>query len=303
MPSPRFAFVVNPTAGRGRAESIAQRLADDLNAAGATSVVLVTERADDAPRLAAEAAGSCDIVVAAGGDGTASHVARGLVGSDAALFVLPVGTGNDFAFSQGVRMRDVTAERLLAGSASRIDLGRVRWAGGEALVLNGLGIGYDARVAQAAPRRKKLGALAYAAAAVDAWRTTAQLSPPVVRIALDDTSFYDGPMLMAAVGNTDRQGGGFRFTPASHASDGRLDLCLAKPIALKSAIAIALRSRSGRHTQHPALHIASFERMTLTSDQPLPIHADGEVVSDDASQIEVEVVPSALRLWSITRKT
>lgn len=299
MAVPRFAFVVNPIAGRRRAESLARHLADTLSAAGAEATVRVTERADDAIRLAAEAARACDVVVAAGGDGTASHVARGLVGSEAALFVLPVGTGNDFAFAQGVRLGDVTAERLLAGSASRIDMGRVRWAEGEALVLNGLGIGYDARVAQAAPRRKNLGAFAYAAAAVDAWRTTAQIPTASVHIALDDVSFYEGAMLMAAVGNTDRQGGGFRFTPASDASDGRLDLCLAEPIALKSAIAIAFRSRLGRHTRHPAVRIAPFERMTLTSDQPLPIHADGEVIADGALQVEVEVVPSALRVWTL----
>ena len=77
MPAPRFAFVVNPTAGRRRGDSIARRLAGDVQRAGAAASVFVTEQAGDAARIAAEVADSFDVVVAVGGDGTASHVARG----------------------------------------------------------------------------------------------------------------------------------------------------------------------------------------------------------------------------------
>ena len=299
MPALRFAFVVNPAAGRGRAEAAARRLAGDLRRAGAHASTLVTERADDTSPLAAQAAAASNVVIAAGGDGTASHVARGLLGTDAALFVLPVGTGNDFAQSQGVLLRGVTAARLLAGSALPIDVGSARWTGGHATFLNGLGIGFDARVAQAVPARRNLGALAYTAAAFDAWAATARLSAPQVRIVTDETLLHDGPLLMAAIGNTDRQGGGFRFTPDAQPADGRLDACLAAPLTLPRAIALAARSRIGRHGQASGIRIASFRRMTLASDQLLPIHADGEVVTDGANQVQVEVMPSALQLWTI----
>ena len=178
-------------------------------------------------------------------------------------------------------------------------MGRVRWPSGDATFLNGLGIGFDARVAQAVPSRRNLGALAYTAAAFDAWAATTCLAVPRVRVSADGAPLHEGPLLMAAVGNTDRQGGGFRFTPHARVADGRLDVCLALPLSLGSAIALAARSRVGRHARSAGVHVKSFERMTIASDQPLPVHADGEVVTDGAERIDVEVVPSALRLWTI----
>ncbi len=175
----------------------------------------------------------------------------------------------------------------------------MRWPGGEATFLNGIGIGFDARVAQAVPARRNLGALAYTAAAFDAWAATARVPTPTVRVRLDGNPFFDGPLLLSPVGNTDRQGGGFRFTPRARIADGRLDVCLVSPLSLSSAIFLAARSRIGGHAGARGVRIASFRTMTMASDQPLPIHADGEVVCDGADRIEVEVVPAALQLWTI----
>ncbi len=303
MPALRFAFIVNPAAGRGRGETVSRNIARALDDRGAASTVQVSERARDVFPLARAAADSSDVVIAAGGDGTASQVARGVSGSAAALFVLPVGTGNDFAQAQGVRLRDVTAARLMSGSASPIDMGRVRWMGGEAAMLNGLGIGIDARVAQAFPGRRNLGALAYSAAAFDAWSLSKRLATARARIALNDALAYDGPLLMASVGNTDRQGGGYRFTPHAQIADGQLDACIVAPQSLASAVALAARARWGGHVGAGGIHVAPFERMTLALNQPLPVHVDGEVVTDGTAMLKVEVVGAALRLWTLHPKT
>src|SRR5687768_1491075 len=92
---PSGIVIFNPAAGRGHAavqrEAARQRLGD-------TWEWRPTERPGHAVDLARRAAEEgAPVVVGFGGDGTVGDVARGIFGSDAALGILPVGTGNDIA--------------------------------------------------------------------------------------------------------------------------------------------------------------------------------------------------------------
>ncbi|MCP4515999.1 MAG: hypothetical protein GY824_12325, partial [Delftia sp.] len=106
----------------------------------------------------------------AGGDGTIHEVVNGLVGSNTALGVLPVGTGNVWAKEIGLPTLTLLAQRdrllaaarmLVDGQVRRVDVGRA----GEHYFLVGAGVGFDSTVtAQIEPRTratKQLGGLAY----------------------------------------------------------------------------------------------------------------------------------------------
>jgi len=72
------------------------------------------------------AATGVDVVVAAGGDGTVSAVAAGLIGGLVPLGVLPLGTLNHFAREIGVAGGVQGAARVLAGHhVERVDVGEV----------------------------------------------------------------------------------------------------------------------------------------------------------------------------------
>lgn len=295
----RLLLLVNPIAGRGRTLAAANRLRGALGRRGVAAELVVTQAPGDAERVAA--ASRSDVVVAVGGDGTASEAARGLAarGRGGALALLPLGTGNDLAAALGLRARDVTADRLLAGRSEPCDLGRVAWSDGQSgsrLFLNGLGIGFDAQVAGALPSRRRWGPLAYTAAALDAWFAQPARAPSVC-VAADGRVLHEGALLMASVGNGDRQGGGFRFTPAARPDDGRLDVLCVAPPGLGRAVVLAARSRVGRHAGAAGVALASFERLELVSNAPLPLHADGDVLALGARAIQVDVVPGALTLW------
>ncbi len=68
-----------------------------------------------------------DVVCAMGGDGTVNEVINGIARTGAALGVIPVGTGNDFARTLGVPRGDVAAAcRILArGQRRPMDLCRM----------------------------------------------------------------------------------------------------------------------------------------------------------------------------------
>ena len=126
----RVSVVINPVAGVGggslnRARRRAEQAFDLLTAEGAEPEILITERHGHARELAHGAVerGS-RLVIAWGGDGTVNEVAAGLAFSDAALGIIPAGSGNGLA-----RMLAMPADpkvalpRLVHGRDQRIDMG------------------------------------------------------------------------------------------------------------------------------------------------------------------------------------
>ena len=80
--------------------------------------------ASDHARQAVE--DEADIVVAMGGDGIVHHVAQGLVNSDTALGVIPVGTSNVFARLFGIPSKPAKAAKLLTSGTSVRPVGVAR---------------------------------------------------------------------------------------------------------------------------------------------------------------------------------
>jgi diacylglycerol kinase family enzyme len=119
-------FLYNPTAGQIRsrpamvyeAYDVLQRLAGSLT-------VVATEGPGTAGRQAAEAvAGGADLVLVAGGDGTVNEALQGLVGTHAALGIIPAGTANVTSMEIGLGKRNRTAlPGLLRAEPVRIAVG------------------------------------------------------------------------------------------------------------------------------------------------------------------------------------
>ncbi|MFC8764418.1 diacylglycerol kinase family protein [Streptomyces sp. NPDC057193] len=123
---------VNPTAGRGRGAHAAQPAARALRDAGfAVRTVLGHDAADALRRARAAVADGTDALVAVGGDGMISLALQAVAGTRTPLGIIAAGTGNDFARTLGLPVRDpaaaarVTAEILKTTGARSIDLGRI----------------------------------------------------------------------------------------------------------------------------------------------------------------------------------
>src|SRR5207247_3989749 len=119
----RTCILLNPIAGGVKdIDAIRERLRG-LN----PERFCISEQAGDAEKFASEAA-DFELIVSAGGDGTLNEVVNGIAqgGCNAALGVLPLGTGNDFARSLGVPNNlEAAIEQIIAGKTRPIDLVRV----------------------------------------------------------------------------------------------------------------------------------------------------------------------------------
>lgn len=257
--------------------------------------------------------------MAAGGDGTVQEVGTGLLGGRAALGVVPLGTGNDFAEALGVPHRPEAAlAAALAADEVAVDVGAVRWRevpGGpwhEGTFLNALGMGFDALVAAEAARFKRLGGLrAYSAGLVSAllrWRcprVRVARAGPSQRVLPDgrtepggpDGPFHDGPLFLAAFANGRSVGGGFRLTPHASLTDGLLDLCFVASVRALRLPVLIPRVLRGTHLGAPEALSERLAGLRLATDgPPIPIHLDGEVFARGAVELEARVLPGALRV-------
>jgi len=106
----------------------------------------------------------CDVVVAVGGDGAVVRVASALKETDAALGIIPTGTGNLLALNLGIPHDSRKATKVvLSGRVRRIDLGTVEADGETVDFAVAAGVGYDAAVIDKTDAEQKLrwGKLAY----------------------------------------------------------------------------------------------------------------------------------------------
>lgn len=289
-----FLIIANPTSGRGRGGGIAHAVVDRLRAAGRAVEVRFTSGKGDAERIAREAAGSTSrpgCVVACGGDGTIQEVVNAL--ADAAdetpLGLAPAGRCNDFGRALGIlREAGAISEILLHGQARPVDLGR----------LNGryfctvATAGVDAEVSDFVDTMKMplRGTPAYLYGAI---RVLVGYRYKSMRIE-GDFGVVERPLLLASSANTSCYGGAIRIAPQASPTDGLLDICYVDKMSRLAAMRLLPTLLSGRHGERPEVHFARTRRMTIHTDPPMTLWADGERVATTPATIDV--VPKAIKV-------
>lgn len=285
----------NPAAGRGRVGALVEKIEREFKSRGIRYEILLTRSRGEASALARNAA--FRVVVALGGDGTVHEVANGIAGTDRVLGVLPAGSGNDFVKSIGVSSRlDQALDTLISGNERRIDLGEVRLGGNSHTIffVNGLGIGFDASVAERVQEMRFFsGTLLYVAAVL---RTLGQYRAPQFSVQLEDNGDYTARNLLIAVGNGMCAGGGFYLTPEAKNDDGLLDVCIIKDLPVHKILRIMPLVMKGKHCSLPEVTYTKAPQLKVSTQLPesFTVHADGEILGRGVSTIGISIADTAL---------
>jgi diacylglycerol kinase (ATP) len=306
----RITVIINPAASSGKAGSRTASLSSVLKSKGIDARILLTRKSGEAVRLGRDACVDSDIIVAVGGDGTVNEVARGILksGRRTAMAVIPAGTGNDFARVIGMsgNMRSAV-EQILTSETVSVDVGHVSWLqteepgippnSHESHFVNNLGAGFDGHAAFLAPRYKHLPfQLGYLTTILVALRTWVSCGVTVWDESDGEDPVFSGRLFFATIGNGKDSAGGYRLNPGASVVDGVLDLCIVENVTIARALRLLPRTRRGKHLDQPEVRSRTCVKLRLESDRSLPIHADGELLSDHAHSIRIFVMPGALRL-------
>ena len=243
----------------------------------------------------------CDILGAAGGDGTVHQVANALLdsgrASDVTLAVIPVGTANDYAASVASQfgetaLEDPTAAVVDVGHAAHAISGKGRY------FVESLGLGVSAEVAAEARSILHLtGRVRYGLAALRVIRRG--LVPRPFCIQIDGVDRGEEPTLLLSL-LLGRREGNMVLAPEASLNDGLFSSVWVSRVSTIEALRLLPRLLwSGVPRSHPAIHQGVCRQVHVDACEPFVVHSDGEVFFEaDAGEcsLDVRVVPAALRV-------
>lgn len=266
------------------------RIADEI---GIETSVVVTKRGDDIASLAARAVGEKRrVVVAGGGDGTVSAVAGKLVGTEAALGVLPMGTLNHFAKDAGIPQNLKAAVRnIFTGCAVSVDVGEVNGR----VFVNNSGIGFYphfVRQREEQERRGRVKRVAFILALRSIVRRYFRLRIKV-HMQTQEALEHITPFLF--VGNNRYRTSGPEIGTRSKLNSGRLWVCTAPAAGRRNLVRLALSTLLGRDAEQKLNAFEVEEIWVQPETERVNVSTDGEVVLMD-SPLHYVSRPRALRI-------
>lgn len=286
----RRAAVLLNTARLRRSDEIRAELGGVLRGLGCPDPVWLEAGPQGGVVAAVKAAvdAGAEVVVAGGGDGTVRAVAAGILGTPAALGILPLGTGNVLARNLGIPQALVPAARVAMGPGRRrIDLGQVD---GQVFAVTA-GIGFDAILlaGAAAAARSRLGLPAYVVAGLG------HLGDPAfaVEVSLDGAPAFRRSVAAVLVSNVPHLRLGITLQESARPDDGLLEVTLVEPrgvLGWPRVAASLLGRRRGR-----AVERFQASAATVRAAAPVAREVDGDPIAP-GPDLSVRVLPLALEV-------
>ena len=279
-------FIVNPISGGKSKSGMLSAIGKHLDTTRFRPRILFTEKAGDAQQMARES--QAEWVVAVGGDGTVDEVARGLLGSDKVLGILPCGSGDGLALHLGISRSPVHAVKTL-NQACVVPIDVAQMNGQPFFCTAGMGL--DAAVSLDFSLSTHRGLSNYISLAWDKWK-----QHPIENYSLraDDES-WSGQAVFVTVANANQWGNQARIAPWASLQDGLLDVVVVRPFSTLEIPELATRLMTGlAATSRRVLHF-SASRIHIHRDHPGAVHFDGDPF-EGGTDFDLCVQPGALKV-------
>jgi diacylglycerol kinase (ATP) len=240
---------------------------------------------------------TADAILILGGDGTIHRHLPALVHLQLPVLIVPSGSGNDFARALNLRSardsvrawRDFESGKI---QARAIDLGVIVASASPErkhyfCCVAGCGLDSAAtRRANQMPRWLR-GRGGYALALLPLLVKLPAFSLRLKQINGSDHSQSEKLTLLAAFANTQFYGGGMRIAPQADFTDGKLDICHISTMHPFHLLCMFPTVYFGHHLLSPKVKYSKVDRVTVETETPQDIYADGEFVCQTPAEISV----------------
>jgi diacylglycerol kinase (ATP) len=296
-------LLYNPLSGRKSRLADVEAVLSVLREAGVEASAAPTRAASDATDQTRQAiADGCDTVFACGGDGTIHDVLQGLVGSNAALAIIPLGTANSLAHDLRLPLSAIAAaQTALSAKPRRIAVGRIEYrdfSGNRATryftVLAGIGVDAHLFYKLNSQSKRQFGIAAYCAKAIQLWLTHKM---ETFTVETESRRAEVSQLLAVRIGNF---GGVLRqLAPGASLDRDDLRLVLLETSSRLAYLRYVLRGLFGANWNVSGIELIHSTTAICRAASPdgnsrIFVEADGELLGTLPAQISV--VPNAVTL-------
>jgi YegS/Rv2252/BmrU family lipid kinase len=285
----KIIFIVNPISGTHDKKAVVDMLGDVLDSDRYDWEVAYTERAGHAVEIAADAAArGVDIVVAVGGDGTVNEIGRSLVGTDTALAIIPLGSGDGLARHLRIPM-DVrrALEVINEGHVEVIDYGRLN----DICFFCTCGVGFDAFVSMKFAEAGKRGLVTYLEKTLQESLT---YKPETYELETEDGT-YKYKAFLIACGNASQYGNNAYITPQAALNDGLLDVTVLEPFTALDVPSLAYQLFNRKIDQNSRIKTFRCRSLVIHRSSPGVVHYDGDPIQAD-KDISIRIISNGLHV-------
>ncbi len=273
----RYFFVVNPVAGLGKSFLVWRKIKEILKEKGVNFDYALTKYPKHATKLTMEAVRSgFKNIVAVGGDGTVSEVARGVEREDVVIGTIPAGRGKDFPKSLNIPKDPIKALDLILKGGKIVEVDHPKVDNDR--FINACGVGFDAEVSRNANvTYKNFRALSYA---ISIFTTIVLWKLPEIVIKIDNV-VREIPVFFVVIANGPFYGGGMKVSPYSKINDGLLDVVIFHKMSKFTLLwNYPGVYTGGKHVNHERVETLKAKRVEIESKENLYTHADGDIIGN-----------------------
>ena len=273
-----IAILCNALAGAGAAVPMTKKIADALLVANINHTLF-----DETwPK---QFDGFSDIFIV-GGDGTLNYFINHYPVIHLPLVLFKGGTGNDFHWLlYGDQTLDEQLQIALNAKPKPIDVGKCN----AHYFINGLGIGFEGAVVKdLSGKKKRLGKASFF---ISILKNIFTCRSKYYTVESAERSLH-GKMFLVDISNGRRAGGGFYIAPEAKADDGLLDVVIADALHPIQRLFYLPVIEKGKHLHLPFIHHYHTKQITITCEELVPYHLDGEY--GEAKVFNIEILPGAL---------
>lgn len=265
-------LIINPISGTATKRGLAERVIHRLRKADIKVEVLYTEKAGDAKVFAQMAASKGYLgVIAAGGDGTVNEIASGLIGSDTALGIIPLGSGNGLARHLNIST-DISEAINVITKRHIVDCDYCD-ANGKPFFCT-FGLGFDAAVSENFAKSHRRGLATYIKSALEEYL---KFEPSEYILEANGKKFKFKAFIVAAC-NASQYGNNAFIAPEASIRDGLMDLTIVHAGSPLTQAIVGVDLMTGLIRNNMIIQTMKVENATIRRVKEGPAHLDGDPI-------------------------
>jgi len=285
----KIAFIINPFSGTNTKTTLPDLIIKELNTSlFEPEIVFTTHKGHGLEFTKSFVAAGYEKVVAVGGDGTVNEIGGGLINTNAALGIIPAGSGNGLARHLSIPISTKGAIHLLNHSEPiKMDYGLVN----EQPFFCTCGTGFDAYVSTEFAKSQNRGVMTYIEKMITGYFNYKSQNYHLLGEGIDlkDKAF------VITFANASQWGNNAYIAPQASVQDGMMDISIMSNFPIIAIPSIALQLFAKTIDKDLFMTTLRTSEITLYRDEVGPFHYDGEPY-EEGREVKIKMVPDGLNV-------